>query len=1040
VLFRLVCPVAIQSPVGVLPDSESVLTAARESLYAAAEREVTLIDWQPGIKYDLPELTQSGGSASSSQYVYQTTSYGIVGELDLWIENYGASVWLAGLAAMLLYAVFSYLRLKRKVKFAVKLEGNIYESEGAATPFVLGFVHPKIYVPAGLDASHYGYIIDHERTHIRRRDYLVSVAAFIALAVHWFNPLVWFAYFLMLRDMESSCDEAVLRSYGADIRREYSSALLKLGTKSRRLPIPPAFGEQGVKGRIVNVLKFKQRPKVLIIAAVALVIVLTVGFALNRVNTAEDSGVEGTYMLVEDNDSKPLRNMPFVRFEAGGKATLPLPMISSYRGPESYRFAVEGDEVVVYAEIKTAQEEEAYGLKDGAEACRFRIEDNDTLVFLSSEVPLYTDWGVRYRRGLTHDEYIAANSQSVAEFGNGVNLSYRFPEGLKISGLRPAERKYREIELSATDTLLSQRNIVDAKKNIVGAITMVELADVSAFAESKNPRALFGGLTTGSGYRWNIDDSIWAATDTAGAAEALVAYAPDFLQHSYPAEELERFRERDSDGFYCDYGILAYDIALSCYVAIELDYDCTDETELAEIVRSLKLSPAAGRTAPAAPEAAVPEITLYNYDGSNPEITEANLGDALTPDFAGFIDVTEANLGGALKRDTAGYIRLPEQIYIAVKIPDGSISVRTYYAEAGSEAAEHIMLDSKWSIPHKNPPSASGFVTGNSLRIADYYPLSFLGHIWAVTTDADGKEHSSGVINVIYEAGSGGNYRAYEASALAQSYIDALRNGKDIIGDLDAIAAFDLLFDRSKLYIDNLREDETLPDTWVCGIAYDRTTEVYDRVSVSLYISFQDAVPRLYCPFARYNSYARDTLDLYLELLAHKSLGGFEKWYPDDMPAFTPEEAALLIDYYGQYDLSGVTVASWGWDDEAQRFDAILRDADGVHFPISVYTGDGLTGLNYEHELASAYAAAREYYKDDAKVRTLFREDYYANADYMRDAKDITIAFSTNLYDIPESDYVRTLVLTREYGGTWEAISETWWLVVSEQQRVVSSE
>ncbi|MDR1539522.1 MAG: DUF4825 domain-containing protein [Clostridiales bacterium] len=207
-----------------------------------------------------------------------------VNPLQVWITA-GAYIWFVGLAVMLIYAFASYSLLKRRLRFATKREGNVYETDRILSPFVLGFVRPRIYLPVGIADADIAYILCHERTHIKRRDYLVKPAAFLALAIHWFNPLVWLAYFLLNVDMEMSCDERVLKELGGGVKTMYSGALLALSTGKRLVGLSPlAFGEGVVKERVKNVLNFKKRSRLTIIAAVALLAALSAGFAVSKAN------------------------------------------------------------------------------------------------------------------------------------------------------------------------------------------------------------------------------------------------------------------------------------------------------------------------------------------------------------------------------------------------------------------------------------------------------------------------------------------------------------------------------------------------------------------------------------------------------------------------------------------------------------------------------------------------------------------------------------------------------------------------------------
>ena len=158
---------------------------------------------------------------------------------------------------MLLLAAVSALLTLRRVSTAVKLYYHVYESDRIRSPFVLGLVKPRIYLPFGLAPRQREYVLCHETVHIRRKDYLIKPLGFLVLALHWFNPLVWLSFHLMSRDMEMSCDEKVLSQLGEEVRRDYSLSLLSIGMNRRfAFPDPLGFGETGVKERVRNVMKF----------------------------------------------------------------------------------------------------------------------------------------------------------------------------------------------------------------------------------------------------------------------------------------------------------------------------------------------------------------------------------------------------------------------------------------------------------------------------------------------------------------------------------------------------------------------------------------------------------------------------------------------------------------------------------------------------------------------------------------------------------------------------------------------------------------
>jgi len=207
--------------------------------------------------------------------------------LQIWLAV-GCFIWIIGMAAMLIYGAVSIAVLHHRLRGAVHVGDHIYEDTQLKTPFVLGFFRPGIYLPAGLSGDERRYILLHEHTHIRRRDPLVKMLAYLILCLHWFNPLVWAAFILMGADMEMSCDERVLRELGGDIKNAYSLALVRVASGRKILNGSPlAFGEGGMKERVKNVLNFKKHSRIIIIAAVMLVAVLSVGFAVNRTGDAQ---------------------------------------------------------------------------------------------------------------------------------------------------------------------------------------------------------------------------------------------------------------------------------------------------------------------------------------------------------------------------------------------------------------------------------------------------------------------------------------------------------------------------------------------------------------------------------------------------------------------------------------------------------------------------------------------------------------------------------------------------------------------------------
>jgi len=189
-------------------------------------------------------------------------------------------VWLAGVVIVLGHSIWSLAKLRRKLVCSMPLKGesDVRLVDHIPSPFVLGVLSPKIYLPSDLSEGELDYILLHERTHIRRMDHISRALAWLALAVHWFNPLVWLAFRLAGKDMEMSCDEAVLHKMGRDVRTDYSTSLLRLSAGGKLPAGPLAFGSGYIKGRIKNVLRYST--PALRVSVLAFVAVLTIGTAL----------------------------------------------------------------------------------------------------------------------------------------------------------------------------------------------------------------------------------------------------------------------------------------------------------------------------------------------------------------------------------------------------------------------------------------------------------------------------------------------------------------------------------------------------------------------------------------------------------------------------------------------------------------------------------------------------------------------------------------------------------------------------------------
>ncbi len=258
VALRLICPISIESTLSLIPSAEPL---PQDILYTGAP------ELHSGV-----EIIDNFVNPALSSAVSPTPGTSM-NPMQIWLFVL-FWIWAAGAAAMLLYALISYLLLRRRVATATLLRENIKQSEGVASPFVLGLFRPVIYLPYSVADEDITYVIAHEKAHIRRKDHWWKPVGFVLLAVYWFNPLLWVAYVLLCRDIEAACDEKVIREMGTEDRRAYSAALLHCSVRHRVIAACPlAFGETDVKGRIKGIMNYKKpAPWVVLLAVAATVI------------------------------------------------------------------------------------------------------------------------------------------------------------------------------------------------------------------------------------------------------------------------------------------------------------------------------------------------------------------------------------------------------------------------------------------------------------------------------------------------------------------------------------------------------------------------------------------------------------------------------------------------------------------------------------------------------------------------------------------------------------------------------------------------
>lgn len=287
VALRLLCPVTIESPWSLLPGKEVI--SFQQAGDTAFTVHTGIGDIDGSVNRYLTEQS-AGGAVIPAEPAGEERPFG---KPDIhWLAITGA-VWLLGAAAIGIYGLASYLRLRKGVRGAVRLEENVYLCGRIPAAFILGVFRPRIYLPSDLERNRIPLVLAHERMHLKRLDPYWKLLGFAALALHWFNPLVWLGYHLFCRDLELACDEAVIRRMDGAGRRAYSEALLACSFPRRHLAAYPlAFGEVGVKTRIRAVLNYK-KPGFWVVA-LALMACITAGacFLTSPMEqTAEASGI-----------------------------------------------------------------------------------------------------------------------------------------------------------------------------------------------------------------------------------------------------------------------------------------------------------------------------------------------------------------------------------------------------------------------------------------------------------------------------------------------------------------------------------------------------------------------------------------------------------------------------------------------------------------------------------------------------------------------------------------------------------------------------
>ena len=292
VALRLICPFAVESPFSLMPKTDWVV---QEPL----TEEDFFLDSVPD-RISAIDSSSFGGDVTVQYSYYPLEKSNVEIHRGISFSFILSCIWAAGMAALLLHTVISTIRLHRSIGAAVRVRDNVWESSAVESPFVLGMIRPRIYVPRGMSEEKLAYVIAHEEAHIRRKDHWWKPLGFFLLTIHWFNPILWLAYILLCQDIEMACDERVIKEYDDVQRADYSAALLDCSVKRQMITACPlAFGEVSVKERIKSVLSYKKPTFWIVVLAVIACVVAAVCFLTNP-----NAGRDYICRIVDDSFDK----------------------------------------------------------------------------------------------------------------------------------------------------------------------------------------------------------------------------------------------------------------------------------------------------------------------------------------------------------------------------------------------------------------------------------------------------------------------------------------------------------------------------------------------------------------------------------------------------------------------------------------------------------------------------------------------------------------------------------------------------------------
>lgn len=303
--IRLICPFSLESALSLIPSAQTIPDTVLNGPSFSVQTGFEGVDTR--VNAELADRYFEGVTVPTNTGLHITTLLSVI--------------WVIGIFALAVYAVVSYIKLRKQTAEAVPYRENIYLCDRIPSPFILGIVKPRIFLPASINEADIPYVLAHEQAHLKRRDHLWKPLGFLLLSIYWFNPLIWIAYILLCRDIELACDEKVIKAMGTECKKPYAEALINCSVSQKRISTcPVAFGETDVKSRIQSVLKYKKPTFwVILVAGLTCVAVavcfLTVPKGIQLIELGAISGEPQSVTVVIEGETYeiPDRSIPFVR-------------------------------------------------------------------------------------------------------------------------------------------------------------------------------------------------------------------------------------------------------------------------------------------------------------------------------------------------------------------------------------------------------------------------------------------------------------------------------------------------------------------------------------------------------------------------------------------------------------------------------------------------------------------------------------------------------------------------------------------------------